>query len=57
MQKTQSKAGIDGVPNRRLVELAAAVREHEASVRRSRPLGVRAQDDVLYRRLRQICGG
>jgi hypothetical protein len=40
---------------RRLTELAAAIREHEESLRRSRPLGLRAQDDYLYRRLRQIC--
>jgi hypothetical protein len=41
----------------RLAELAAAVREHEQSLRRAGPLRVRAQDDLLYRRLRQICGG
>lgn len=41
----------------RFTALAAAIREHEQSVRRSRPYGVRAQDDHLYRRLRQICGG
>ena len=41
---------------RRLTELAAAIREHEQALRRSRPLGVRAPDDYLYRRLRQICG-
>jgi hypothetical protein len=41
---------------RRLTELAAAIREHEESLRSSRPLGLRAQDDHLYRRLRQICG-
>ena len=40
----------------RFTELAAAIREHEQSVRRSRPYGVRAQDDHLYRRLRQLCG-
>jgi hypothetical protein len=42
---------------RRLTELAAAIREHEQSLRRSRPLALRAPDDHLYRRLRQICGG
>jgi hypothetical protein len=41
----------------RFTELAAAIREHEHSVRRNRPYGVRSQDDHLYRRLRQICGG
>jgi hypothetical protein len=41
---------------RRLIELAAAIREHEQSLRKSRPLGLRAPDDHLYRRLRQICG-
>lgn len=40
---------------RRFSALAAAVREHEASVRR-REYSVRAQDTQLYRRLRQICG-
>jgi hypothetical protein len=51
---------IDPTIERRLAErrfsaLAAAVREHEASVRR-REYAVRAQDTQLYRRLRQICG-
>ena len=41
---------------RRLIELAAAIREHEQKLRRSRPMGLRAPDDRLYRRLRQICG-
>jgi hypothetical protein len=41
---------------RRLTELAAAIREHEQTLRRSQPLGLRAPDDHLYRRLRQICG-
>jgi hypothetical protein len=41
---------------RRLMELAAAIREHEQKLRRSRPMGLRAPDDRLYRRLRQICG-
>jgi len=41
----------------RFTELAAAIREHEHAVRRNRPYGVRSQDDYLYRRLRQICGG
>jgi hypothetical protein len=40
---------------RRLTELAAAIREHEQTLR-TRPLGLRAPDDHLYRRLRQICG-
>ena len=51
---------LDPVSERNLAErrfsaLAAAVREHEANVRR-RELGVRPQDQHLYRRLRQICG-
>lgn len=51
---------LDPAIERRLAErrfsaLAAAVREHEASVRR-REYSVRAQDSQLYRRLRQICG-
>jgi hypothetical protein len=40
---------------RRFSALAAAVREHEAAVRR-REYSIRAQDSQLYRRLRQICG-
>jgi hypothetical protein len=40
---------------RRLTDLAAAIREHEQKLR-SRPLALRAPDDHLYRRLRQICG-
>ena len=40
---------------RRFSALASAVREHEASVRR-REYVMRAQDEALYRRLRQICG-
>ena len=40
---------------RRLTDLAAAIREHEQKLR-SRPLAMRAPDDHLYRRLRQICG-
>lgn len=51
---------LDPTSERRLVErrfsaLAAAVREHEAAVRR-REYSVRPQDSSLYRRLRQICG-
>jgi hypothetical protein len=41
---------------KRLAELAAAVREHEQSLRRAGLVRTRAQDDHLYRRLRQICG-
>jgi hypothetical protein len=51
---------LDPVSERNLAErrfsaLAAAVREHEASVRR-REYSLRSQDAHLYRRLRQICG-
>ncbi len=51
---------LDPISERRLAErrfsaLAAAVREHEANVRR-REFSVRSQDQALYRRLRQICG-
>ena len=51
---------LDPVAERRLAErrfsaLAAAVREHEANVRR-REFQLRPQDQTLYRRLRQICG-
>ena len=41
---------------RRFAALAAAVREHEASIRRNQLGAMRAQDASLYRRLRQICG-
>lgn len=43
------------VAERRFSALAAAIREHEASVRR-REYAMRPQDQQLYRRLRQICG-
>jgi hypothetical protein len=51
---------LDPVNERNLAErrfsaLAAAVREHEAMVRR-REYSMRPQDSHLYRRLRQICG-
>ncbi len=44
------------VARRRFTELAAAIREHEQKLRRARPESMRAPDDYLYRRLRQICG-
>jgi hypothetical protein len=40
---------------RRFAALAAAVREHEANIRR-REYAMRSQDAHLYTRLRQICG-
>jgi len=40
---------------RRFYALAAAVRDHEASSRRSSPASG-PRDERLYRRLRQICG-
>jgi hypothetical protein len=43
------------VAERRFSSLAAAVRQHEANVRR-REFNMRPQDQALYRRLRQICG-
>ena len=46
---------LDPVAERRFSALAAAVREHEANVRR-REFSMRPQDQHLYRRLRQICG-
>ena len=48
--------GLDDVAERRLADLAAAVREHERALS-ARPYAVRHQDLHLYRRLRQICGG
>ncbi|MEO8091147.1 MAG: hypothetical protein ABI726_00385 [bacterium] len=52
---------LDPVSERNLAErrfsaLAAAVREHEAKVRRRELAPMRPQDASLYRRLRQICG-
>jgi hypothetical protein len=51
---------LDPISERNLAEqrfsaLAAAIREHEATVRRREYL-MRPQDAQLYRRLRQICG-
>jgi hypothetical protein len=51
---------IDPVAERNMAErrfsaLAAAVRDHEAQIRR-REYAMRPQDASLYRRLRQICG-
>lgn len=40
---------------RRFYALAAAVREHEANLRRSAG-EVDREDENLYRRLRQLCG-
>jgi hypothetical protein len=41
--------------DRRLADLASAIREHEAA-QRARPFAVRHPDLHLYRRLRQILG-
>jgi len=51
---------VDAITQRRVAErrfsaLAAAVREHEANVRR-REYAMRPQDQHLYKRLRQILG-
>ncbi len=46
--------GERNLAERRFAALAAAVREHEANVRR-REFQMRPQDQALYRRLRQIC--
>jgi len=40
---------------RRFYALAAAVRDHEASARRTAPAS-KPRDERLYRRLRRICG-
>ena len=61
VQIIEGNRRLDPVNERKLAErrfaaLAAAVREHEANVRR-REFSLRAQDQALYRRLRQICGG
>jgi hypothetical protein len=60
VQIIEGSRKLDPATERKLAErrfsaLAAAVREHEASVRR-REYGLRPQDSSLYRRLRQICG-
>jgi len=60
IQMIEGNRKLDPVSERNLAErrfsaLAAAVREHEANVRR-REFRVRPQDQALYRRLRQICG-
>jgi hypothetical protein len=60
VQIIEGSRRLDPASERRLAErrfsaLAAAVREHEASVRR-REYQLRPQDQALYRRLRQICG-
>jgi hypothetical protein len=41
---------------RRLADLALAVRQHEDTARRQSASPARANDRQLYRRLRQICG-
>ena len=41
---------------RRLADLASAVREHENTARRLNASRARPHDRQLYRRLRQICG-
>ena len=53
--RTLDPVGERRVAERRFSALAAAVREHEANVRR-REFQMRPQDQALYRRLRQICG-
>jgi hypothetical protein len=53
--RTLDPTGERRLAERRFAALAAAVREHEANVRR-REFQIRPQDQALYRRLRQICG-
>jgi hypothetical protein len=60
VQIIEGSRKLDPISERRQAErrfsaLAAAVREHEANVRR-REYVMRPQDQALYRRLRQICG-
>ena len=60
VQIIEGSSKLDPISERRLAErrfsaLAAAVREHEANVRR-REYVMRPQDQALYRRLRQLCG-
>lgn len=60
VQIIEGSRKLDPVSERRMAErrfsaLAAAVREHEANVRR-RGFSISPHDAQLYRRLRQICG-
>ena len=60
VQIIEGNRKLDPTSERRMAErrfsaLAAAVREHEANVRR-RGFSINPQDAQLYRRLRQICG-
>ena len=52
---TEEHAVVPSLDRRRLLELAGAIREHEARVR-GQVLSPRAHDLELYRRLRQIGG-
>jgi hypothetical protein len=53
--RTRQHPAPDPPADRRLSDLAAAIRDHEAAVNR-REVSARPQDLSLYRRLRQICG-
>jgi hypothetical protein len=45
-----------GVAERRLEDLAHAVRQHEDTTRGQLITAARPQDGRLYRRLREVCG-
>jgi hypothetical protein len=56
IRRARADAPDPATAERRLADLAAAVREHERALS-GRPYAVRHPDLHLYRRLRQICGG
>jgi hypothetical protein len=54
--KPESLGKRHELAERRLADLALAVRQHEDTARRQSASPARANDRRLYRRLRQICG-
>ena len=56
MTKPERMGKEHELAERRLADLALAVRQHEDSARRQSTSPARPNDRQLYRRLRQICG-
>ena len=54
--KPERLGGKRELTERRLADLALAVRQHEDTARRNNASRTRPHDRQLYRRLRQICG-
>jgi hypothetical protein len=54
--KPERLGGKRELAERRLADLALAVRQHEDAARRLNASPARANDRQLYRRLHQICG-